>query len=41
MGLVVKAETARRLRRNQIGMLAGFGLILLAAIGVWLGWWRW
>jgi len=36
----MKAETARRLRRARIGMLVGFALILVAAVGEHLGWWR-
>jgi hypothetical protein len=36
----MKSDTARRLRRNRIGMLIGMGLMLLAALGEALGWWR-
>jgi hypothetical protein len=36
----MKPATARRLTRNRIGMLIGMGLMLLAAVGEWLGWWR-
>ncbi len=37
----LRADSARRLRRNRIGMLVGVGLILLSAVGEWLGWWAW
>jgi hypothetical protein len=32
--------TGRRLTRNRVGLLIGLGLILLAALGEALGWWR-
>jgi hypothetical protein len=35
----MSTDTARRLRRNRIGMLIGMALILLAALGEALGWW--
>jgi hypothetical protein len=30
----------RRISWNEIGLLVGMGMILFAAIGEWLGWWR-
>lgn len=36
----MKPDTARRLRWNRVGLAIGMGLILLAALGEVLGWWR-
>ena len=36
----MKPDTARRLRRSRIGLAIGTGLLLLAALGEALGWWR-
>jgi hypothetical protein len=36
-----RMNTRQRLFYNRVGMAAGSALILLAAIGEWLGWWEW
>jgi len=35
-----RALHRRRLFWNRVGLLTGIGLLLLTAIGEWLGWWH-
>jgi hypothetical protein len=36
----MNARAARYWTRNRIGLALGLGLLLVAAVGEWLGWWH-